>query len=553
MTKMAERGQPTRKGQDQKKDVPTGDPITNYNENCPHCKRNNAVGNERYPCWTCISKMPTFAQLVIQESKRGNLAVFRGAIRGNNWNRVPVEDRMILEDKYRSWVNKRAGWDATLEPPKCAETDAYRKGFKEETARMVQAQREEEKKRAEAKAAAGRAKASFIPVAVLKRQDGEEAAVLRQSLIQQIDIILADPVAISKNEYAVYLREKVSLTKGNPPSQVIKIAVEERIERMRQFRAQENEVTQAFRNFKRDEFKRSKSPERSRYESDLGRAADRDQRSRGHERSLDRSRERSRDFDRYDRDRGHVKDTRSAEQKRKDDERIRRERDEREKCRKEAKEKRIAEEYKKINDEISNQQSKGHAGSKSRDTQPRGLIPAPLIAQATKLGQPVANINCSETAKRQLRDYQIAMNNEQLKRQFELDFHRCAERIRQTMGTGFNQPADFVYDFIKEISVDKKSFRPELAMRMPSDGPGRRGRRNQRLNEEYQEAFQRNVDNPLSRRLEKQMEDARERIERVRRRRDRSGRNSAQKGHESEEESQEGELEEPRDWTSDRN
>ncbi|XP_055357506.1 uncharacterized protein LOC129602503, partial [Paramacrobiotus metropolitanus] len=283
--------------------------------------------------------------------------------------KLSPEDRMILEDKYRMWVGRRPGWDITLEPPKTPEADAFRKKFEEDTMRMVQEKREAERKRLEekekaaaekglAEAAKGHAPAPF---AILKKQDEGEAAVIRQSLIQQIDIILQDPLAVSKEEYKIFLDEKVNLTKGNRPSQVIKIAIEERIDRMRNFRKREKDVVEALRNFKKEEFKRPKSPQR-------------DDRNRGYERSSDRSRERSWDRHHNDRYSGYARDTRTSEQKRRDEERIRREKEQREKRRQEeAEEKRLAEEYRKINETCNRQQEKERAAkeTQNRDSQNR--------------------------------------------------------------------------------------------------------------------------------------------------------------------------------------
>ncbi|XP_055355637.1 uncharacterized protein LOC129600972 [Paramacrobiotus metropolitanus] len=200
-------------------------------------------------------------------------------------------------------------------------------------------------------------------MAILKKQDEGEAAVIRQSLIQQIDTILQDPLAVSKEEYKIFLDEKVSLTKGNRPSQVIKIAIEERIDRMRNFRKREKDVVEALRNFKKEEFRRPKSPQR-------------DNRSRGYERSSDRSRERSWEKSRDDRYSGYARDTRTSEQKRRDEERIRREREQREKRRREeAEEKRLTEEYRKINETCNRQQEKERAATdvqnRERDSQSR--------------------------------------------------------------------------------------------------------------------------------------------------------------------------------------
>ncbi|XP_055337921.1 trichohyalin-like [Paramacrobiotus metropolitanus] len=370
---MAERSQSNqnaaKKGQRPAVKKVTGDPLTNYNEDCPDCKRNNILSNERFPCWTCVVAVPNQAVVVPEEARRGNLDVFRHLVTGDTWMKLSPEDRMILEDKYRMWVGRRPGWDITLEPPKTPEADAFRKKFEEDTMRMVQEKREAERKRLEEKEKAaaekGLAEAAKghtpAPFAILKKQDEGEAAVIRQSLIQQIDIILQDPLAVSKEEYKIFLDEKVNLTKGNRPSQVIKIAIEERIDRMRNFRKREKDVVEALRNFKKEEFKRPKSPQR-------------DDHNRGYERSSDRSRERSWDRHYNDRYSGYARDTRTSEQKRRDEERIRREKEQREKRRQEeAEEKRLAEEYRKINETCNRQQEKERAAkeTQNRDSQNR--------------------------------------------------------------------------------------------------------------------------------------------------------------------------------------
>ncbi|XP_055356272.1 uncharacterized protein LOC129601478 [Paramacrobiotus metropolitanus] len=816
-----------------------------------------------------------------RRGEKGNLDVFRHLVTGDTWKKLSPEDRMILEDKYRMWVGRRPGWDITLEPPRTPEADAFRKKFEEDTMRMVQEKREAERKRLEEKEKAaaekGLAEAAKghapIPMAILKKQDEGEAAVIRQSLIQQIDTILQDPLAVSKEEYKIFLDEKVSLTKGNRPSQVIKIAIEERIDRMRNFRKREKDVVEALRNFKKEEFKRPKSPQR-------------DDRNRGYERSSDRSRERSWERHHNDRYSGYARDTRTSEQKRRDEERIRREKEQREKRRQKKRKKsawrrntgkstkpvigsrrrngllrkrRIAihriekeevrarvnqhpqrgpydqewvqdnwnmddyefgdksynskrsssseshrtpksprrmqsvvhsvcstfksaekqpaqqmdevmecspassnvievhgdedmrpsrrniifdlerqltsaetasnappesdsekgdqkgqarvtaprrhslqtielvyemndimeqtneicrsvgiapdnkEEFDKVywllmnlrqvindsgyakeyeygqwEDLIITQESAnlhyfptrecglvslidlslletpldtpdptgmtqfqyrdikerrlhvaqfvlrhvnpalrllagraalgllvkpdsppdhratiqkifaarlGHYEShhQLRKSAQRGIeIPPALTAQVIKLGMPVKNFNSSETARRQLKDVQRAMNfDESLRRQAKMHAHRCAERIRITMGTRFIQPSDFFYDFIQEISVNRGSYRPELARQPQENEMKRRGRRNQQLHLDYVELCKRSRDNPYDEGLKARMVDARDHLIRIQRRRDRnrhSGASSRSEGDELQERGME-----PRDRTSDQN
>ncbi|XP_055350394.1 uncharacterized protein LOC129597002 [Paramacrobiotus metropolitanus] len=188
-----------------------------------------------------------------------------------------------------------------------------------------------------------------------------------------------------------------------------------------------------------------------------------------------------------------------------------------------------------------------------RKSAQRGIeIPPALTAQVIKLGMPVKNFNSSETAKRQLKDVQRAMNfDESLRRQAKMHAHRCAERIRITMGTRFIQPSDFVYDFIQEISVNRSSYRPELARQPQENEMKRRGRRNQQLHLDYVELCKRSRDNPYDEGLKARMVDARDHLIRIQRRRDRnrhSGASSRSEGDELPEREKE-----PRDRTSDQN
>ncbi|XP_055342027.1 uncharacterized protein LOC129590701 [Paramacrobiotus metropolitanus] len=298
---MAERSQTdqkTEKGRRPSIVKVTGDPLTNYNKDCPDCKRNNILSGERFPCWECVVAVPMPNQLLVipQEAKRGNLDVFRHLVRRKTWLKLSPEDRVILEDKYRMWVGRRPGWDVTLEPPKTAEANAFRKQILQEKREAERKRLKERKKAAAEKGLANADKghaglAAPVSDAIFKKQDVQEA-IIRESLIQQLDIILKDPLSLTKEEHTIFLQEKVNLTEKGRWSQVIKILIEDKIENMRKFLMQQNEMTETERNFKRGEFKRPKSPPRETYQSGLARSADRNERSHVYERSSDHPRQR---------------------------------------------------------------------------------------------------------------------------------------------------------------------------------------------------------------------------------------------------------------------
>ncbi|XP_055332159.1 uncharacterized protein LOC129584080 [Paramacrobiotus metropolitanus] len=313
---MAQKGQASSKSSASEIDRSTG-----YNPKCPDCLRNNKKVDKKFPCYTCIHKLgdPHIVSLVgIMEAKRGNLDVFRNLISARNYGSIPVEERMLLEDRYREAIqNNESGWDETLESLKCPQTDAYRKKFEEDREKMrVQKMEDElrakinaENKRLSEQAAretSTSSSSSAVPTASL---NDDEAQLIRQSLIIQIDTLTKDPAAMPQDLFDMLLREKLRLQKGFAPAPYIKKAVEERMEELRRSRQTESNVLQALRSFKRDEgFIRPRSPphrERSRghsreHERTSGR---RNERSREHSRERtrdyrsERSRERSRDQD----------------------------------------------------------------------------------------------------------------------------------------------------------------------------------------------------------------------------------------------------------------
>ncbi|XP_055354628.1 RNA-binding protein 25-like [Paramacrobiotus metropolitanus] len=250
------------------------------------------------------------------EAKRGNMDVFRNLISARNYGSIPVEERMLLEDRYREAIqNNESGWDETLEPLKCPQTDAYRKKFEEDQEKMRRQQLEDElrakinaanQKASEQAAREVRPKpsSSTVPTASLNE---EEAQLTRQSLIIQIDTLTSDPAAMQQELFDALLREKWRLQKGFAPAPYIKKAIEERMEDLRKSRQNESNVLQALRGFRRDDvFTRPRSPphrERSRGHSrEHERISERrSERSRERERTRDyrseRSRERSRDRD----------------------------------------------------------------------------------------------------------------------------------------------------------------------------------------------------------------------------------------------------------------
>ncbi|XP_055344803.1 uncharacterized protein LOC129592724 [Paramacrobiotus metropolitanus] len=316
---MAQKGQANRRSQGTlQTDV---DQSTGYNPRCPDCFRNNRKVDKKFPCYACVHKLgdPHIVSLMgLMEAKRGNMDVFRNLISARNYGSIPVEERMLLEDRYREAIqNNESGWDETLEPLKCPQTDAYRKKFEEDQEKMRRQQLEVEL-RAKINAANQKASeqaarealpnpsSSTVPTASLNE---DEAQLIRQSLIIQIDTLTSDPAAMQQDLFDALLREKLRLQKGFAPAPYIKKAVEERMEVLRRSRQNESNVLQALRGFRRDDgFTRPRSPphrERSRGHSrEHERTSERrSERSREHSRERtrdycsERSRERSRDRD----------------------------------------------------------------------------------------------------------------------------------------------------------------------------------------------------------------------------------------------------------------
>ncbi|XP_055350145.1 splicing regulatory glutamine/lysine-rich protein 1-like isoform X1 [Paramacrobiotus metropolitanus] len=315
---MAQKGQATPKASGTTSEI---DRSTGYNPKCPDCLRNNRKVDKKFPCYTCVHKLgdPHIVSLVgLMEVKRGNMDVFRNLISARNYGSIPVEERMLLEDRYREAIrNNESGWDETLEPLKCLQTDAYRKKFEEEQEKMHRQQLEDElrakieanNRRASeqaAREAMPSSSNSAVPTASLNE---DEARLIRQSLIIQTDTLINDPAAMQKELFDALLREKQRLQKGFAPAPYIKKEIETRMEELRKARQNESNVLQALRGFKRDEgFIRPRSPpqrERSRGHSrERERTYDRQsERPREHSRERtrdyrsERSRERSRDRD----------------------------------------------------------------------------------------------------------------------------------------------------------------------------------------------------------------------------------------------------------------
>ncbi|XP_055343066.1 RNA-binding protein 25-like [Paramacrobiotus metropolitanus] len=235
----------------------------------------------------------------VSEAKRGNLDVFRNLISARNYGSIPVEERMLFEDRYREAIrNNEPGWDDTLEPLKCPQTDAYRKKFEEDQAKMRAQQMEDEiraKINAENKRASEQAAREGLPstsssTGPTASLNEEEVQLTRQSLIIQIETLTKDPAAMPDELFKTLLREKKRLQDGFAPAPYIKKEVERRMDELRKSRRTESDVLQALRSFKRDEgFIRPRSPphrERSRGHS------------REHERTSERQRERSREHSR---------------------------------------------------------------------------------------------------------------------------------------------------------------------------------------------------------------------------------------------------------------
>ncbi|XP_055336486.1 uncharacterized protein LOC129586936 [Paramacrobiotus metropolitanus] len=319
---MAQKGQATPKRTGTAADI---DQFTGYNPKCPDCLRNNKKVDKKFPCYTCIHKLgdPHIVSLVgLMEAKRGNMDVFRNLISARNYGCIPVEERMLLEDRYREAIqNHESGWDETLEPLKCPQTDAYRKKFEEDQEKMRRQQLEDEL-RAKINAANQKASeqaarealpnpsSSTVPTASLNE---EEAQLTRQSLIIQIDTLTSDPAAMQQELFDALLREKLRLQKGFAPAPYIKKAIEERMEDLRKSRQNESNVLQALRGFRRDDvFTRPRSPphrERSR-----GHSREHERTSeRRSERSREHSRERTRDYrSERSRERSHDRDYRGG-------------------------------------------------------------------------------------------------------------------------------------------------------------------------------------------------------------------------------------------------
>ncbi|XP_055350789.1 RNA-binding protein 25-like [Paramacrobiotus metropolitanus] len=229
---------------------------------------------------------------------------------------------MLLEDRYREAIqNNESGWDETLEPLKCPQTDAYRKKFEEDQEKM-RLQRLEDELRAKINAENKRASeqaareslpspsSSAVPTASLNE---DEAQLTRQSLIIQIDTLTSDPAAMQQELFDALLREKLRLQKGFAPAPYIKKAVEERMAELRKSRQNESNVLQALRGFKRDEgFIRPRSPPRR--ERSRGHSREHERTSeRRNERSREYSRERTRDYrSERSRERSHDRDYRGG-------------------------------------------------------------------------------------------------------------------------------------------------------------------------------------------------------------------------------------------------
>ncbi|XP_055340295.1 serine/threonine-protein kinase fray2-like [Paramacrobiotus metropolitanus] len=303
---MAQKGQANRRSQGT---LPTDvDQSTGYNPRCPDCLRNNRKVDKKFPCYTCVHKLgdPHIVSLVgLMEAKRGNMDVFRNLISARNYGSIPVEERMLLEDRYREAIrNNESGWDETLEPLKCSQTDAYRKKFEEDQEKMRRQQLEDEL-RAKINAANQKASeqaarealpnpsSSTVPTASLNE---DEAQLIRQSLIIQIDTLTSDRAAMQQDLFDALLREKLRLQKGFAPAPYIKKAVEERMEELRKSRQNESNVLQALRGFRRDDgFTRPRSPPHR--ERSCGHSREHEQTSeRRTERSREHSRERTRDY-----------------------------------------------------------------------------------------------------------------------------------------------------------------------------------------------------------------------------------------------------------------
>ncbi|XP_055355933.1 RNA-binding protein 25-like [Paramacrobiotus metropolitanus] len=303
---MAQKGQATSKRPGTTADI---DRSTGYNPKCPNCLRNNKKVDKKFPCYTCIHKLedPHIVSLVgISEAKPGNLDVFRNLISARNYGSIPVEERMLFEDRYREAIrNNEPGWDDTLEPLKCPQTDAYRKKFEEDQEKMRVQQMEDEiraKINAENKRASEQAAREALPsssssaVPPTASLNEEEVHLTRQSLIIQIETLTKDPAAMPDELLKVLLREKKRLQDGFAPAPYIKKEVERRMDELRKSRQTESDVLQALRSFKRDEgFIRPRSPphrERSR-----GHSREHEWTSeRRSERSREHSRERTREY-----------------------------------------------------------------------------------------------------------------------------------------------------------------------------------------------------------------------------------------------------------------
>ncbi|XP_055350094.1 pre-mRNA-splicing factor 38B-like [Paramacrobiotus metropolitanus] len=196
----------------------------------------------------------------------------------------------------RSRQNKESGWDETMEPLKCPETDACRKKFNEDKEKMrlkqmedeIRARINEENKRSSEHAArenqAFLAKQGKEPIPLSKLND-DEAKVRVDSLILQIDALTKDPMAIRADVLNVFLREKMRLQRDEAPTPSTKMLTQKMTEEARKTRQTQQEVMKAFQSFKREHgFARPQSPpmrERSRGHS------------REHERTYDRRNERS--------------------------------------------------------------------------------------------------------------------------------------------------------------------------------------------------------------------------------------------------------------------
>ncbi|XP_055353623.1 uncharacterized protein LOC129599424 [Paramacrobiotus metropolitanus] len=257
---MAQKGQATPKRTGTAADI---DQFTGYNPKCPDCLRNNKKVDKKFPCYTCIHKLEDHMPLTlvgIMEAKRGNLDVFRNLISARNYGSIPVEERMLLEDRYREAIrNNEPGWDDTLEPLKCPQTDAYRKEFEEDQEKMRVQQMEDElraKINAENKRASEQAAREGLPsTSSLVAPTGtaslneDEMQLVRQSLIIQIETLTKDPAAMSDEVFKMLLREKKRLQDGFAPAPYIKKEVERRMDDLRKSHRTESDVLQALKKF----------------------------------------------------------------------------------------------------------------------------------------------------------------------------------------------------------------------------------------------------------------------------------------------------------------